>query len=360
MRCNNCGYYSNDSLDVSYCPRCGARLYSQGGGDGRAMSRPDVNQGSGSYNPADGYGPSHDGYYSSPGHSSTGGKRGNNSWVIIVLAVIIALAVVGAALYFGLAHQDEESMWAQCELTHEINDYKNYLDAYPNGEHSAEAQKMYTLLINEKTMWEQVQASNDEYQLRSFINNHPHSKFLPTAREMLDDVVWNNAIAGNTRQAFEAYVREFPGGRHIAEARSHLEEFRLAELTLDERDRVKATVQQFLVGLEQWDLSTMLSTCNIDMINFMGKHSASHADVREFFTSYQESGIDSISFSSLAVDVKKSLDVNHQAQYSANFTVTRRYWREGEGVTTSLMRGNAVVDAYFRFDELSLEKLQDN
>ncbi len=349
MRCNNCG---NDNISSSdaYCPHCGAMLY-RPQGDSFTRER--------------GTSPEQPGHirsqsqYSQRGNNN-GAKKKNNSWIIITAAVIMALAVVGGALYMGISHQDEETLWAQCEQSHEIADYQHYLDAYPDGEHSEQAKKMYTMLINEKTMWEQVLASNDEFQLRTFINNHPNSKFLDQARGTLDDVVWNNAIEKDSKAAIDAYMREFPSGKHIAEARSRFEEFRRAELTVDERDQVKNLIQQFLTGMEQWNVVDMMMVCNTSMTNFMGKHNAGHTDVHDYFNAYQESDIDSIAFSSLAVDVKKSLDSSKLPRYSASFTVTRRFRRTStEGVTTSLMRGTAVVDSYFRFDEFTMDKVAD-
>ena len=326
MKCPNCGYENVAYTDV-YCPRCGAR-----------QLMPTNNQ-----------------HHNINHHQ----EKSNNSWIIITLAVVIALAIVGGALYLGLSHQDEESMWEKCEQSQEIADYKKYIDTYPNGEHFDEAKHMYNLLIGEKTMWEQVQSSNDENQIRTFITNHPNSKYLKDARDKLDDVMWNNVIVRNTKQDVERYMREFPSGKHIGDARNRYEEFRLSELTLEERDQVKALVGRFLSGLEQWSLADMLSTCNFEMSDFMGKHSAGHEDVREYFNAYRDSGVDSISFTSLAVDVRKNLDANHQPQYRVDFTTTRQYWR-GEGVNTSLMRGKALVDSYFRFDELSMDKVSDS
>ena len=356
MRCNNCGNEIIGPNDT-YCPRCGSKLWREPHIENHSSpAHVDGTQQQGIRQ--DYQSPS----YHSQGYRDNGTKKGNNSWLIIAVAVVLALAIVGGALYMGISHQDEESLWAQCEQTHEISDYKKYIDTYPNGEHSDEAKKMYTLLINEKTMWEQVQASNDEFQLRSFINNHPKSKFLDEAKGILDDVVWNNAIEKNTKMAFDAYMREFPSGKHIAEARSRYEEFRMAELTIDERDQVKNLVQQFLTGLEQWSVVEMMSTCNTSMTNFMGKHNANHSDVRDYFSAFEESDIDSIAFSSLAVDVRKSLDADKLPRYNVDFTVTRRFWRSSDvtSATTSLMRGTAIVDHYFRFDEFSMDKVADH
>ena len=348
MRCNNCG--KPLSPDDTYCPYCGAKVYYHNSDPASdAGYRHETDYG-GTNNYQD---------YRNYNHHSDNGN--GKSWLIIAVAVIVALAIVGGALYLGMSHQDEESLWAQCEQSQELADYKKYMDEYPDGTHFADAKLMYTNLINEKSMWEQVQSSNDEFQLRTFIKNHPNSKYLAKAKDLLDDVMWNSVLEKNSRQAIQDYMREFPNGKHIGEARSRFEEMRRAELTIEERERVKSSVQQFLSGLEAWSLPTMTSVCNTQMRDFMGKHSAGLDDVREFFNAYRESDIDSISFASLAVDVGKSIDASQQPQFSVDFTVTRHFLRNnGSAANTSLMRGKGVVDSYFRFVELSMDKVSDS
>ena len=357
MRCDNCGNYDIGASDI-YCPHCGARLY-------RAPFN-QQNQGAmGTSRPQAGYGQQGTASraYNDYGANGNNGRSSGNgsSTAIIELAIIAALAIVGGALYMGLYHQNEEDLWAQCEQTHEIADYKKYIEEYPDGEHYAEAKQKYTLLINEKLMWEQVQASNDERQLRQFINNHRQSKYLDKARELLDDVMWNNIVEKSTKQDVERYMREFPNGKHIADARRKIEEFRQSELTIEEQEQVRNLVQQFLSGLEQWSVVQMLMSCNSDMTNFMGTQPATHDDVREYYDAFDESDIDSIAFSALNLNVKKSFSDDHQPQYGVSFSVTRRFWRNGNDMpTTSLMQGTALVDHFFRFEEFTMDKVADN
>ncbi len=355
MRCNNCGN-SDISASDSFCPRCGARLYRAN------YNQHEMAQGGASASGAPyGQGGTPNRAY---GNYSNGDRQDNSSsksTIIILVAIILALAIIGGTLYMGLAHQDEEELWAQCEKTHEIADYKKYIDEYPDGQHYNEARHKYTLLINEKTMWEQVQSSNDELQIRRFIDNHRQSKYLAKAKELLDDVMWNNVLEKNTIQDVERYMREFPNGRHISDARRKIEEFRQSELTVEESNQVQLLVQNFLSGLEQWNAVQMLTTCNSEMSNFMGTKPATHNDVREYYDAFEESSIDSISFSGLNMNVIKRFDDNHQPQYSVTFTVTRRYWRGTDGVpTTSVMQGTALVDRFFRFDEFTMDKVTDN
>ena len=287
-------------------------------------------------------------------------KKKNNSAIIITCAVLVALALIGGALYMGFSHQDEESLWSLCQERKEITDVKQYLDDYPNGEHFAEAKNLYDMLIAEKTAWEQVVANDDEDALHAFINNHPTSKYLAQAREMLDDVTWNNTVDKNTKEGYQRYISEFPNGKHVGEARSRFGELQRAELTLEERERVKQTIQQFLTGMEQWDAYQMMTVCNTEMDNFMGKPNAKHNDVREYLNAYRESDIDSIGFSSLAVDVKKTINDNNESSFNAHFTVTRQFKRQNaENGTVALMKGDAVVDCFFRFKSFTLDKITD-
>lgn len=338
MNCTNCGnpVYAGDA----FCEVCGARI-----NHGYRQPLP----GGSAAMPARGT--------NSQPQPHGKNKNNNNSRVIIIAAVIAAIAVVLGTLYMGFHHQDEESMWAKCQETMELADVKAYIDEYPSGEHIAEAKNLYNKLIDEKAAWEGAMSSNNEDHLRAFINNHPKSKYLPQARDMLDDVVWNKALERNDKATFMRYINEFPNGKHAGEARSKFEDLRLAELTLEERDRVKSLIQQFLTGMEQWSAPDMMATCNTQMDNFMGKRPAGMGDVRDYLNAYRESDIDSIGFSSLAVDVKKTMNSDHRPQYSATFSVTRTFKRQNtENGTIAIMRGSAVVDAYFRFKEFNMDK----
>lgn len=338
MKCNNCGntVYPGDV----YCDVCGARLKPQN----PQFERTNGYQGQGQIQ-------------NNSYHQQRQPQKNNSKW-IIVAAIVAALAVIGGTIYMGFNHQDEESMWARCKETMELSDVKAYIDEYPGGEHITEAKNLYSKLIDEKTAWESAMSSNDEDHLRSFINNHPSSKYVAKARDMLDDVMWNKALERNDKDSFRRYINEFPNGKHIGEARSKFEDLRQSELTIEERDNVKRTIQQFLTGMEQWDMASMMATCNTQMENFMGKRPAGLNDVRDYLNAFRESDIDSIGFSSLAVDVSKSLNDDHQPQFSATFTVTRNFRRQNtENGTTARMRGTAVIDRFFRFKEFTLDKM---
>lgn len=338
MNCLNCGNEVNPG--DTFCATCGARIIQN--------NLPSADSVQDSHLNTD--------YKNDESHKRT--KKKNKGLLTIIVALLVACALVGGALYLGLSHQDEETLWAMCQQTNDMRDVKQYIDEYPDGEHIAEAKSLYNLLISEKTAWEQAVASGEEDVLRAFINNHPSSKYLSQARDRLDDAVWNNAIERNTKEGFQRYITEFPTGRHVGEARSHFNELQRAELTFDERQRVNQAISQFLNGMSQWDVVAMMMVCKVEMDNFMGKHPASHNDVRDYFNAFNESDIDSIGFSSLAVDVKKQLLEGGEPEYTTSFTVTRNFRRENaQNGTVALLRGEAVVDNYFRFKSFTMDKI---
>jgi len=337
MNCLNCGNSINP--DDKFCQVCGARIPKHN------LTSDPINA-------------NHNVEHSETMHDRHLQKKGNKNAIIIITALIVALSAVGSVLYFGLAHKDEETLWSTCELSRDLSDVRKYLEEYPNGDHHLQAQQLYDYLIGEKTEWEQAQSSHNIDYLRAFIKKYPSGKYFSQARDLLDDELWNSSIELNTKDAFYAYINEFPTGKHISEARNRFDEMRRAELTINERNEVKHTVERFLSGLESWQVHEMLSTCNTEMDSFMGKSNANQYDVIEYFNAYRESDIDSIHFNSLAVDVKKSMTEDNLPQYDVVFTVTRNFTRKDiEKGTIALMKGHAKLDAYYRFNELTLDKM---
>lgn len=332
MNCPNCGNKLNP--DNIYCTFCGTRVHNQVvspsstdiSNSNRLQKQEDIS------------------------------KKNRKALIISLLGIIVAIAIATFVFKY-INHHNEESLWKECVIGQQINDLKTYIDKYPDGEHSQEARKMLDKLLLEKDEWEKARTSNDDDYLRAFVRNHPNSSHLEEARSMLDDVVWNNAVGKNTKDAYKGYLDEFPEGKHIGEAQRRYEEKRHAELSNEERNNVANTLKQFLIGLEQWNEEAMLSSCNNEMSNFMGKSHASLNDVDEYYR-YYKSNIDSIGFTSPAVEVKKIIRSDNRAEYKVSFSTTRIIRRNNsDELTTDLMHGQAVVDDNYRFIELSMDKV---
>ncbi len=341
MNCPNCG--TQVDANDTYCSYCGAKVHHQ-----PIVEQSSINPGSGSS--------SWRNTAPSKRHDADS-KKNVRALLLSILGIIVAIALA-AFIFNYINHNNEEALWEECVSKKQIDDLRSYMEKYPEGEHYQEAKAMLDKLVMEKETWEQARASNDEDHLRSYIRYNPDSEHLAEARSLLDDIVWNKALATNTKEAFEQYIKEFPDGTHLADARNHFDEKRLAELTPGECDNVKSTIQNFLLALEEWDANLMLTTCNAQMANFMGKSNASLNDVREYYDAYRESDIDSIRFTALDVDVQKVIKNDKRAEYKVAFTATRRTHRTSAHVDdVAAMSGRAVVDDRYRFTQLTMDKV---
>lgn len=340
MHCSNCGNRVNP--DDVYCAVCGAHISQVRDAVARDKAF--------AYRAA----------YNSQPPRKRESKKGNN-WVIILSAIVAALVVVGFALYLGLNHQDEQSLWEKCVRDKELTDVNDYIKEFPNGEHINEARQLYDMLFNEKTDWDNAMASDDEDQWRAFIKNYPSGKLVNQAKEKLDDVVWNKAFGQNNKEALRRYLNEFPNGRHVAEARSQFSKLQRAELTFEESENVKNIIHQFLDDMAQCNPDAMIMMCSFPMDNFMTKRQASQGDVDDYVRAFRESDIESIWFTSVVVgNVNKTMKNDDTPEYTATFTATRYFQRQYvEKGTVAQMSGKAVLDRDFRFREFAMDKVSE-
>ncbi len=339
MNCPNCGTQVNAT--DSYCSFCGARVQHE-------------LQAQQHQSPASGY---ENRRREAANREDDTSKKNVKALLFSILGIVVAI-ILATLIFNYINDKNEESLWEQCESKHQIGELKEYIEKYPDGEHYEEAQALLNKLVRDKEAWDQARVSNDEDHLRAYIRNHPDSEHIDEAHNVLDDVVWNNAVAKNSKEAYDQYLRDFPDGKHAAEARSRFDERRRAELTTAESDNVRSTVMNFLLGLEEWNENLMLTTCNAEMTNFMGKSHATLSDVMEYYNAFRESDIDSIGFSATNVEVKKVIRSDRRAEYNVSFTTLRRMRRDNsDGEIVAPMKGRAVLDDSFRFNELTMDKV---
>jgi len=348
MICPNCGNPVNAT--DTYCSFCGARLHRQV----EAAHKPSSQFSSQSHirNPRN----------NASNDKSINSKKNLRALLLSILGIILAI-VVATFIFKYINHRNEEALWTEAVENKQINSFRTYLEKYPSGEHSDEAREILNKLISEKETWENASTSGNEDLLRAYIRNNPTSTHLEEARELLDDAVWTRVSSCKTKEAYQQYIDEFPNGKHVAEARNLLEDIEEKEravLTTAEYDNVKSTVSNFLMGLELWDSNLIISTCNSEMTDFMGKRPATISDVRDYYDAFAESDIDSIGFSSLNVDVKKNINSEKRAEYKVTFSTTRKILRrDHDAAAVENMRGQAIVDDRFHFNELTIGKEQE-
>jgi hypothetical protein len=153
----------------------------------------------------------------------------------------------------------EEHAWAAARATDTPEGLTRYLDLYPSGEHASEARDGFEVLLWETAVkadtvasytsylnasaagehasaasdriealrWEAAAEANTIASYRAHVEAYPRGRFAADARARQaslrsDDAPFTRAAGQGTRQAFEAFLRDFPGHRRTADARAAL------------------------------------------------------------------------------------------------------------------------------------------
>lgn len=330
--CTKCGSQLND--DDRFCPKCGTPVAPQPQAPEQSHWAP-----------------------AQPVQPAPDAQQPKKTNVKLIAAVVAAVIVVaGVCCYFVVQSHGEQQMWEQCENSTDTADFEKYIDAYPDGDHIAEVKAMYAKLKADGEAWNGALNSGDAASLRSYLSAFPNGVHAAEARQRLDDAVWNEAQSSNSSEAYLAYMQEFPSGSHYQDAVNAYNKIQSTVMTDADQDNVRASIEQFLAGIEAFDSQMMLSACAPRLVNFMGKR-ATAKDVADYIAAYRNSDISAISFSGLSVQTQKSADQSGAITYKAVFTVDRRFEREQvEKGTLASMRGTAVLNSDYKITAITMNK----
>jgi formylglycine-generating enzyme required for sulfatase activity len=158
-------------------------------------------------------------------------EREGREWLPLILLGVFAVLLAAAVLYLFTADRwsdGDESAPASAESA-----------GPPPG---AEAGRPVS--AEETARWQAALEADTVYGYRLFLEDFPgtiHRDQAELHLERLDHQAWGRTQAEGGRAAVEAYMEQFPGGHHEADALILLEEFRLADeaeaRARDERER---------------------------------------------------------------------------------------------------------------------------
>jgi len=136
---------------------------------------------------------------------------------------IAIAAVFGIALLVLLTPAArDEIRWLYATISDTADDYAAYLEAWPDGRHSSEAQVRI-----DDAEWEAAQGLE---QYRAYLAVHPKGRHVTDAEQAIEQLHWDAAAKTGTLAAFSEYTKQYPAGRYVAEARRHIERLRWAQV----------------------------------------------------------------------------------------------------------------------------------
>lgn len=174
---------------------------------------------------------------------------------------------------------EEEREWRKAGRIDRIYAYRSFLRSFPAGRH-VDAARMRILQLQEETKreaaaqreeeaWNDVKSTDDVLILQSFINLFPDGRYVPEARSrirqletereekkrqaaqararrrkeeqkqrerQLEENHWNKARASGKISDFEAYLKAYPQGHFVTEAKKQIGSLRAKNKTSDRKE----------------------------------------------------------------------------------------------------------------------------
>ena len=150
-----------------------------------------------------------------------------------------------------LLNEFDEEAWALAEERDTVQGYEDYLESWPEGLHATEARdriarmkaaeearlkKEQEAIRKEAAAWKTAAEANTVPSYQTYLANFPSGKNAPEAQARInrlqtseaDKAAWTATIAADTADAYQQYLTSFPQGAHVAEAISRLETLRPA------------------------------------------------------------------------------------------------------------------------------------
>ena len=127
------------------------------------------------------------------------------------LLILCALLV----LLFGCSSENRD--WSTAQRENTAASYHSFLQKFPSGKHSAEAQQRI-----ESLDWQSTETADTPGAFRKFLKEHPSGTHAKLATAQLETVSWEAAKKTNTATSFKAYLADFPQGQFATEAKARV------------------------------------------------------------------------------------------------------------------------------------------
>jgi hypothetical protein len=168
--------------------------------------------------------------------------------IFILITLLKATKVIGIAVLIlitvGLLPTTREHLkWHFASLGDKIQDYTEYLEAWPNGRHAAEAR-----LRQDERSWSDARAGNTLESFKHYEQVYPNGAHLAEAHMKIEDLTWQQSTSANTITSLRAYDNAYPSGRFVAESQARQVELRTDDTpyTVALQKETDAAIKEFL------------------------------------------------------------------------------------------------------------------
>lgn len=277
------------------------------------------------------------------------------NWIIAM--IVILLLIIGGASYYIIssnAASQEEMAYEVLENNDNPQDYRDFLEKYPNSEHANEVRQRLNTLEAMLSKWQSISLSDNVNDFINFKNTYSDIQYGRLCDIKIDSLDYITAQKLGTPEAFQRYLDAHPDGRYASEASIAQGTLRDQEVSDDERIQIMNIVTDFYNGFAAQDESKICTNIASTMKTFLHQHNASKATVLSTIQGMFNEHIQSVQFT---VNRDFQIKKNSNGSYIATFSVDQHIERDNEGKTFGQYKCSAEIAPQLLITSLTMDEL---
>jgi len=283
-----------------------------------------------------------------------------NKWLYWFLPLVIVLGLGGGLFgwYYINGSQNEETAYTTLLGNENVQDYENYLERFPNGEHAAEVRERLAQLKTMYADWTRIANSEYASDFERFKEQYPASQLVKQCELKIDSLDWVTALKLNTPEAMAEYMDKHPEGRYISEAGIAQNTLATTQVDETERSSISEVLTDFYQAFAQNDDATLCTFITPTMSQFLSKKNATKADVVSLVKSTYSEDIENCSFVlNNDYEITKKVSNEGKVTYQVSFSVDQHIQRSGEGKTFGSYTANATITNDLKISSLTMKEI---
>lgn len=295
-------------------------------------------------------------------HIQTAPQPKKSHKTLIVVLCIIGLLAIGATVAvvtLNRSSSEERLAYEVLENNDNPQDYKDFLDKYPNSDRAQEVRERLQILENMLRKWESIALSGRVRDFEDFKQTYSNTHLLHLCDLKIDSLDFIQAQQVGTQEAFGEYLRKHPDGQYASEASVAQGNLRDMEVTDEDCERIASVLVDFFHGFESQDETAVCSNITATMKTFLHQKNATKATVISTIKNMFHEHILSCQF-----NVNRDMEISRKAGstggFTATFTLDQYIDRDNEGKTFGSYRCVAELTPQLLIESLTMEEISKN
>lgn len=285
-------------------------------------------------------------------------KRSAFRTLLLLLVLLLPLSAIGGKFYWDYqkAEQQEALDYAVlCEENYDPEDYRQFLDKYPESRHREAVRKRLEELTILAAQWNAIAHTDDRNVLEEFKATYDNAHYAQLCDWKIDTLDWKSACDRHTPTAYQDYLDRHPEGRFYADALIAKSEVDYLTPNEQERNSLYDYCNQFFTAFSVNNAEGIRSYLAADVDHFLELKSPKPEDI----LAWNQKQKSRYAFVSYIVhrdhQVQKEMLENRGFQYTTTFQIEKIMTNEKGEELTQPLEATVKQNQDFQIQSLSVK-----